>query len=85
MGKLLGEMTQDALKKIGADKVAKFYERTTGRACNCAGRRQMLDNLHRAAQRIVERQSNPMKQRQGLRPPEAKIEEHQPPTKPVDE
>lgn len=79
MSKLLGDMTEDALKALGADKIAKFYQRTTGRACNCAGRKQILNNLHRAAQRIVERQK--------VRPP-AKVttpEEHQQPTKPVDE
>jgi len=84
MEKLLGDMTQDALKKIGADKLARFYERTTGRACNCAGRREMLNNLHRAAQRMVERQLTPPKPRQAVRPPLDK-NVHRPPTKPVDE
>lgn len=84
MGQLLGDMTQDALKAIGADKVAKYYERVTGRACNCAGRRQMLNNLHRAAKRMVERKNAEPTQKQ-LRPPPVDKNVHVPPTKPIDE
>lgn len=86
MEKLLGDMAEDALKTFGADKLVQFYERKTGRSCNCAGRRQMLNNIHRAAQRAFERSQQPTKQRQAVRPP-MKIEQpvHSPPTKPVDE
>lgn len=45
--KLLGDKTADVLKKAGIDKLAKAYERLTRRPCNCAGRRQMLNNLER--------------------------------------
>ncbi len=81
MEKLLGDMTEDALKKIGADKLVKFYERKTGKACNCAGRKQMLNNLHRAAQRMAERQLSPAKPKVAQLPQS----EHKLPTKPVDE
>lgn len=85
MEKLLGDMTQDALKVIGVDKLAKFYERTTGRACNCGNRAAMLNNLHRAARRMVERQNISPKPQQ-LRPPVVVDKDvHQQPTKPVDE
>jgi hypothetical protein len=84
MSKLLGDMTQEALKAIGADKIAKFYERKTGRACNCAGRRETLNNLHRAAQRMLERQ-NAQPTPQQLRPPPPKKDVYVAPTKPVDE
>lgn len=84
MEKLLGDMTADALKKLGADKLVKFYERKTGRACNCAGRKEMLNNLHRAAQRIVERQNATPPTPIQIRPP-VKKDEHKAPTKPVDE
>lgn len=83
MGQLLGDMTQEALKAIGADKIAKFYERTTGRSCNCGARKEMLNNLHRAAQRMVERQNAQPKPQQ-LRPPPKK-DVYVAPTKPVDE
>lgn len=83
MEKLLGDKTEDALKAIGADKLARFYERTTGRACNCGARKQMLNNLHRAAQRMLERQKAPT-QRQ-IRPPVVDKNVYVPPTKPVDE
>lgn len=84
MEKLLGDYTADALKAIGADKIAEFYERKTGRGCNCAGRKQTLNNLHRAAQRMVERQNAPKPQQ--VRPPlPKKKDEYVAPTKPVDE
>lgn len=83
MEKLLGDYTAEALKKIGGDKLIEFYERKTGRACNCAGRQQMLNNVHRAAQRMVERQLTPTKPRQVSLPINKDV--HKPPTKPVDE
>lgn len=83
MDRLLGDITQDALKKLGADKLAKFYERKTGRACNCGARKEMLNNLHRAAQRIIERQNTLPKPNQ-IRPPVNK-NVYVPPAKPVDE
>lgn len=84
MNTLLGDMTEQALKALGADKLARFYERKTGRACNCGARREMLNNLHRAAQRIIERQNIPPKPKQALRPPLNK-DVYVAPTKPVDE
>jgi hypothetical protein len=46
--KLLGDVTAEMLKKIGAEKLAKAYERLTGKPCNCANRRNALNNIHRA-------------------------------------
>lgn len=82
MTKLLGDLTQDTLKAFGADKLVQYYERKTGRACNCAARREMLNNVHRAAQRAFDRSK--------IRPPTIPAPVptpavHQPPTKPVDE
>lgn len=46
--KLVGDVSAELLKKVGADKLARAYERLSGRPCNCAGRRQALNNIHRA-------------------------------------
>jgi hypothetical protein len=75
--KLLGDLTEETLKKMGADKLVKFYERTTGRPCNCANRKQVLNNLHRAAQRLV---APHVKKELPIVTPQHKL-----PTKPVDE
>jgi len=72
--KLLGDMTEAMLKKVGADKLAKYYERISGRPCNCAGRKQALNNIQRAVQRAVT-----PRDRTVLRPP------HNPPTQTADE
>ena len=45
--KLLGDMTAEMLKKIGAEKLAKAYERITGKPCNCGNRKTTLNNIHR--------------------------------------
>lgn len=74
---LLGDMTEAMLKQIGADKLAKFYERKTGKPCNCAGRKQTLNNIHRAIQRAVTPRDRTVAQ--SVRPP------HKLPTHPVDE
>lgn len=76
--KLLGDLTEETLKKMGADKLVKFYERTTGKPCNCANRKQVLNNLHRAAQRAI---AGPVKKELPVVIPQ----KHKPPTKPVDE
>lgn len=46
--KLLGDYTAEMLKKIGAEKLVKAYERVTGKPCNCAKRRTAMNNIHRA-------------------------------------
>ena len=73
--KMLGDMTEAMLKKVGADKLAKYYERISGRPCNCAGRKQTLNNIQRAIQRAA----TPRDKREPLRPP------HNPPTHTADE
>ena len=45
--KLLGDRVEEALKKVGADKVARAVERVTKRPCGCQKRKQMLNNLHK--------------------------------------
>jgi len=41
----LGDTIEKIAKKVGADKVAKTYEKVTGKPCGCSQRR---DNLNRA-------------------------------------
>jgi len=78
--KLLGDMTADMLKKIGADKLAKAYERVTGKPCGCSKRRKALNNMHRAVINPV------LVQRKGRSVPDVTRQRvHVPPTKPVDE
>jgi hypothetical protein len=79
MSKLLGDMSADMLKKIGGDKLAKAYERFTGKPCGCAKRRQALNRAHRAVNNIINRPGRSIPQ--VARPPK----QHIPPTKPVDE
>jgi hypothetical protein len=61
--KLLGDITKDMLKKVGAEKLAKAYERLTGKPCNCAARRNALNNIHRAViGRPIEREGRTIQQ-----------------------
>lgn len=78
--KLLGDMTAEMLKKVGAEKLTKAYERITGKPCNCANRRNMLNNIHRAViGRPIEREGRSIQQ--VARPPV----KHDAPIAPVDE
>lgn len=40
----LGDDVQKVAKMIGADKIAKVYERVTGKPCNCGKRQDWLNN-----------------------------------------
>tara|TARA_R100001460_G_scaffold44130_1_gene80709 strand:- start:234 stop:398 length:165 start_codon:yes stop_codon:yes gene_type:complete len=42
----LGDTIYKTAKMIGADKVAKAYERVTGKPCGCQERRDTLNRLH---------------------------------------
>lgn len=79
--KLFGDMTADALKKIGAEKLTKTYERLTGKPCNCANRRKMLNNIHRM---VAGQQPNRPERAipQVARPP---VKQYNPSAAPVDE
>ena len=39
----LGDTVQKAAKMVGADKVAKVYEKVTGKPCGCQERRDSLN------------------------------------------
>ncbi len=52
--KLLGNRVEAALKTLGADKVAKFYERVGRKPCGCAGRREALNRWHLKAMETIE-------------------------------
>lgn len=45
--KLLGDKVEEALKKVGADKVAKQIEKITKKPCGCQKRKQQLNDIHR--------------------------------------
>lgn len=72
--KLLGDITSNVLKKAGVDKLAKAYARVTGKPCNCAGRRRVLNNIHRMiVGQPIEREGRTI--RQVARPPVAPVDE----------
>lgn len=45
--KLLGDLTEETLRKLRADRVAKAYTRITGKPCNCKQRKETLNEIHR--------------------------------------
>lgn len=47
---LLGDKVEQALARVGAKKVARVYQRITGKPCNCGRRKQLLNTIH---QRII--------------------------------
>lgn len=46
-GKLLGDLTEETLRKLRADRVARAYTRITGKPCNCKQRKATLNEIHR--------------------------------------
>jgi hypothetical protein len=40
----LGDTVEKIAKTIGADKVAKVYEKISGKPCGCASRKEKLNN-----------------------------------------
>ena len=42
----LGDTVHKAAKLIGADKIARAYEKVTGKPCGCNERRDTLNRLH---------------------------------------
>ena len=45
--KLLGDLTEETLRKLRADRVAKAYTRITGKPCNCKQNKEKLNEIHR--------------------------------------
>lgn len=45
--KLLGDLTEETLRKLRADRVARAYTRITGKPCNCKQRKETLNAIHR--------------------------------------
>ena len=41
----LGDTVEKISKTVGADKVAKVYEKVTGKSCGCAARRDKLNRV----------------------------------------
>ena len=44
----LGDTVQKIAKKVGADKIAKTYEKVTGKPCGCGNRQDTLNKIGRA-------------------------------------
>ena len=65
--KLLGDMTTEVLQKVGIDKLARAYERLTGRPCNCKNRQATLNRLHKMI--IAAQEAQKPKPTQLARPP----------------
>lgn len=45
--KLLGDLTEETLRKLRADRVARAYTRITKKPCGCGQRKEKLNELHR--------------------------------------
>lgn len=45
--KLLGDIVEEQLKKIKADKIAEALSKVTKKPCGCAKRKEQLNNLHK--------------------------------------
>jgi hypothetical protein len=45
--KLAGDVTENMLRAVRADRVAKAMARITGKPCNCNQRKMRLNALHR--------------------------------------
>lgn len=45
--KLLGELTEETLRKLRLDRIARAYTHVTKKPCNCSQRKEKLNELHR--------------------------------------
>lgn len=45
--KLLGDLTEQTLRKLRADRFARAYTRITGKPCNCKQNKEKLNAIHR--------------------------------------
>ena len=43
---LLGDRTEDAMKKLRLDRLAKRFSKITGKPCGCTARKEKLNRLH---------------------------------------
>lgn len=44
--KLLGDKVEEIIKDIGADELAKAFEKATGTDCGCEERKNFLNKAH---------------------------------------
>jgi hypothetical protein len=44
---LAGDLLESAIKRIGADRLAKWWEKATGRPCGCKERREKMNQATR--------------------------------------
>lgn len=56
--KLLGDLTEETLRKLRADRVTRAYTRITGKPCNCKQRKEKLNELHRKWREAQSRKGN---------------------------
>lgn len=61
----LGDKVEKVLKKVGADKVARTYERVTKKPCGCQKRKQRMNEWHK--RQIEKSQLERLKQRERSR------------------
>lgn len=66
---LLGDKVEKNLKRVGADKIADAYQKTTKRDCGCGKRKARLNRLHesyreRRRRMMEQRRLKQQKQRQ---------------------
>lgn len=57
-GKLLGDLTEETLRLLRADRVARAYTRITKKPCNCGQRKEKLNELHRKWREAQARKGN---------------------------
>lgn len=50
---LVGDLVEQLAKKIGADRLAAWWEKKTGRPCGCAERKEKLNHATRALARLA--------------------------------
>ena len=50
---LAGDLFEQLAKKIGADRLARWWEKKTGRPCGCAQRKEKLNDATRALARLA--------------------------------
>ena len=58
----LGDKVEKALRAVGADKVAKIYEKVGKRPCGCQGRKEALNRWHRRVLEEVEKVKRSIKE-----------------------
>jgi hypothetical protein len=52
---LAGDIAEAAFKRLGADRLAKWYEAKTGKPCGCASRKEAMNKADAALRRWLAR------------------------------